>query len=109
MRFLPFALILSLPGAALAASSAAEVDYVCADGRGFQASFINAGDEAFAVIFEAGRLVTMKIAQSASGARYLSPDEKLELWTKGDGARVTLLGEEETVLYRDCREMVPAR
>lgn len=111
MRF-PILLLCMLPGAALAQSSDApaemfSVDYSCADDRRLQASFINAGEESFAVIHEAGRLVPMKIAISASGARYLSADERLELWTKGPEATLTLSGDDEVVLYKDCAE-VPA-
>lgn len=106
MRLPILALILSLPAAAAMAQDAMmNVAYACADDRVLQASFINAGDESFAVVFEAGALVPMQIAKSASGARYLSADEALELWTKGPEATLTLLGENETVLYRDCAEV----
>ena len=99
------ALVLSLPLGAAAQDAMMSVTYACANDRVLNASFINAGDESFAVIFEAGALVPMQIAESASGARYLSADEQLELWTKGPEATLTLLGEYETVLYRDCVEV----
>lgn len=99
------ALVLSLPLGAAAQDAMMSVTYACANDRVLNASFINAGDESFAVIFEAGALVPMQIAELASGARYLSADEQLELWTKGPEATLTLLGENETVLYRDCVEV----
>ena len=105
MRLPILALALSLPAAAMAQEAMMNVTYACANDRVLQASFINAGDESFAVIFEAGALVPLQIAESASGARYLSADEQLELWTKGPEATLTLLGENETVLYRDCAEV----
>ena len=105
MRLPILALALSLPAAAMAQEAMMNVTYACANDRTLQASFINAGDESFAVIFEAGALVPLQIAESASGARYLSADEGLELWTKGPEATLTLLGENETVLYRDCAEV----
>ena len=105
MRLPLIAVLLSLPAAAMAQDAMFSVTYACADDRTLEASFINAGDESFAVIFEAGALVPMQIAESASGARYLSADEQLELWTKGPEATLTLLGENETVLYRDCAEV----
>ena len=45
------------------------------------------------------------LRRHADRARYLSADESLELWTKGPEATLTLLGENETVLYRDCAEV----
>ena len=105
MRFTTLALSLILPAAAMAQTDMVEVTYQCASNRTLSAAFINAGEESFAVIFEGAALVPMQIAQSASGARYLSSDERLELWTKGPDATLTLKGETETVLYRDCTEV----
>ncbi len=105
MRLPILALFLTLPAGAFAQDAMMNITYACANDRVLQASFINAGDESFAVIFEAGQLVPMQIAVSASGARYLSADEGLELWTKGPEATLSLLGETETVLYHDCAEV----
>ena len=59
MRLPILALALSLPAAAMAQDAMMNVTYACANDRTLQASFINAGDESFAVIFEAGALVPM--------------------------------------------------
>ncbi|MFV0408867.1 MAG: MliC family protein [Paracoccus sp. (in: a-proteobacteria)] len=96
-------LCLSLP-AAWAQAEIFTVDYTCADNRTLQAAFINEGEANYAVLLDADRLVPMTIAQSGSGARYLSEDGKLELWTKGPEATLRRVGDEEVTLYQDCQE-----
>ena len=105
MRLPILALLVLLPAAAMAEGEMFSVEYQCADNRRLPVAFINAGEDSFAVIHEAGAMVPLKLAVSASGARYLSADEGLELWTKGAEATLTLLGENGTVLYRDCAEI----
>lgn len=114
MRHLVPALIascLTLPVASVAQAPQMAVQaYECAAGRFLSVAFINAGDESFAVLQEAGRIVPLKVAPSGSGARYLSEDGGLELWTKGDTAMLTLLGgDAEIPLYRDCKGLDQAR
>ena len=75
MRLPILALALSLPAAAMAQEAMMNVTYACANDRTLQASFINAGDESFAVIFEAGALVPLRGGERAFGLLVLgSPD-----------------------------------
>ncbi|SDD37570.1 Membrane-bound inhibitor of C-type lysozyme [Paracoccus isoporae] len=102
-------LCLTLPVAASAQSQMAVLDYTCADARRLSVAFINAGDGSFAVLQDGGRLVTLEIAPSGSGARYLSDDGRMELFTKGNAATASLIGDEDIPLYRDCDGVAQAR
>ncbi|WBU63439.1 MliC family protein [Paracoccus aerodenitrificans] len=106
------AALISAFSLAVAGSGMAEtlaVTYDCADDRELQTVFVNSEEESHAVIYDAGRLVPLSIAVSGSGARYLSEDGRLEFWTKGPEAMLTLLGDENIPLYRDCRDAAQAR
>ena len=105
MRFLIPALLCGLPAAAFAQGDMQTVSYACANDASFQVAFINTGEDSFAVMQNGQDLVPMKIALSGSGARYLSEDGGLELWTKGPEATVSAFGETEAVLFDDCTEM----
>lgn len=109
MRFWLCGAAAMFPAMALAQSDMAAVDYDCADNRALSVAYINAGEESFAVVQEAGHMVPMKIAMSGSGARYLSADDRLELWTKGPEAMLTLKGDADIPLYRDCVEAAQTR
>ncbi|WBU60175.1 MliC family protein [Paracoccus albus] len=104
MRHLPLLAALFLPATAFAESEMFTVNYVCPNDASFQVAFINAAEDSFAVMDIGDGLVPMQIAQSGSGARYLSEDAGLELWTKGSMATVS--GDEAaSASYKDCAEM----
>lgn len=102
MRLPLIAVLLSLPVTAMAQITENEVYYQCADRRELHVLYLNVGEDTSALIQEAGHWVLMSQTESASGARYVSSDNWYELDTKGDMATLSLLGENETVLYRDC-------
>lgn len=102
MRSLIPAVFLALPAAAFAQGDMQAVTYLCANDASFQVAYINTGDDSFAVMQNGEYLVPMKIAQSGSGARYLSEDGELELWTKGPEATVSAFGEVEGTVFEDC-------
>ena len=103
MRHLPLLAALFLPTTAFAESEMFTVNYVCPSDASFQVAFINSGEDSFAVMDLGEQLVPMQIAQSASGARYMSEDAGLELWTKGPMATVS--GDEAaSASYKDCTE-----
>ncbi|MFD1881744.1 MliC family protein [Paracoccus pacificus] len=102
MRILVAALMMTVPAAAMAQDAMSTVTFTCEGDNTFQASFINAGDDSFAVVYQDDTLIPMTIAESASGARYLSADGALELWTKGSEATLSRLGDKEEVIYKGC-------
>ena len=91
---------LTLPAAAQETQSQT---YRCERGAQVQATYLNPGERSFAVISFEGRQMAFEIAQSASGARYVSADGAFVWWTKGDGG--LLLhgeGDQEVMIYADC-------
>jgi membrane-bound inhibitor of C-type lysozyme len=103
-----------LAAGVLAASAAdAQLDlkggtYLCDRGVEVPVSYVNGADDSVAVLYLEGRLITLPVGPSGSGARYVWPSDGSGYvwWTKGDTA--TLLwrdgatGTEET-LYSGCR------
>ncbi|MDO5643422.1 MAG: MliC family protein [Paracoccus sp. (in: a-proteobacteria)] len=78
--------------------------YDCPEGRDFDAVFINAGGDSFAVVELAQLIQPLGIAVSGSGARYLSGDGQVEFWTKGDEATLTLYYDGTArVVHDNCR------
>ncbi len=84
--------------------------YICDRGAEVQAAYVNdtSGLGSAAIVFVEGRMVTLWVEESASGARYGWPSDGSHYvwWTKGEAA--TLLwhnGEngEETVLLAECK------
>lgn len=86
--------------------SMSRVSYACEGSKGFDAVFINAGEDSFAVLSLGLAPVPMGIAVSGSGARYLSGDGRLELWTKGPEATVQQYYEgTERLIHENCHEL----
>ncbi len=105
-RFLfPAALAVMVPAAVHAggADSVSQVKYVCADNEVLDVVYINtAAGGAYAVIHQAGELIPMQIAPTASGANYaaIDPDYTYQLQTKGDAA--TLVEGDDKPVLSDC-------
>ena len=112
-RFLPVAVV---AGIAAAAPAFAEFDlqggsYLCDRGVEVPVSYVNGADGSVAVVHVEGRLVTLPIAPSASGARYAWPSDGSGYvwWTRGEEATLywhdgTTAGETgEVVLLAGCR------
>ncbi|MBT9244325.1 MliC family protein [Gemmobacter fulvus] len=79
--------------------------YHCDRGAQVLATYINIGADSFAVLGFEGRQIGFSIAQSASGARYLSVDPALPFvwWTKGDTAMMLYgSGDDEAMIYAEC-------
>lgn len=97
-----------IPFAALAQSPVAEVmtqTYACERGAQVSATYINLGDQSFAVVTFEGRQVGFAIDASASGARYVSTDpaQPFVWWTKGDTAMLMHgTGDVEAMVYASC-------
>ncbi|MFZ0099542.1 MAG: MliC family protein [Gemmobacter sp.] len=98
-----------IPFAAFAQSTAAtEVmtqTYACERGAQVSATYINAGDQSFAVVAFEGRQIGFAIDTSASGARYVSTDpaQPFVWWTKGDTAMLMHgTGDAEAMVYASC-------
>jgi membrane-bound inhibitor of C-type lysozyme len=71
-------------------------------------SYVNGAEDAVAVLYLEGRLVTLRIGPSASGARYASPSDGSGYvwWTKGDEATLYWRDgatAQEVTLYAGCR------
>ncbi|MDP5308922.1 MliC family protein [Paracoccus spongiarum] len=107
--------LLMLPGDAAVAQQPADdlipALYRCADGAAVPVVYITpASGEGYAVALVAGRLVALRAAPSASGARYLSrgTGEVLELWNKGDRLTVATGGDApDRVIHADCVATAP--
>ncbi len=98
MRGLP-ALLGAAAFAAAGSPAAAELGlrggtYLCDRGVEVPVSYVNADDGSVAVLHVEGRLVTLTIAPSASGARYAWPSD-------GSGYVWWTRGEEATLYWRD--------
>ncbi|UWQ13451.1 MliC family protein [Aliiroseovarius sp. M344] len=104
-------LILPLTAASLfAAPSIQTVQYQCDRGAVVSATYLNAADQSFAVIFVEGQQLGLAHVISASGAKYAqTPDGAGYVWwTKGDEAFLAWddvpNGSEETLLSQ-CHAM----
>ena len=97
-----------IPFAASAQSTAVEVTthtYACERAAQVSATYINVGDQSFAVVTFEGRQVGFAIDASASGARYVSTDpaQHFVWWTKGDTAMLMHgMGDAEAMVYASC-------
>ncbi len=87
-------------------AAAAEVQtqaYRCDRGAQVQATYLNPGERSFAVVSFEGRQLGFEIAQSASGARYVSADGNFVWWTKGETAMLLHgTGDAEVMVYAEC-------
>lgn len=84
------------------------VRYACDRGAQVVATYLNAGDQSFAVVGFEGRQLGFEIGTSASGARYVSSDpaQPYVWWTKGDTAMLLHgTGDAEAMIYGDCAEV----
>lgn len=98
-----FALALCLLATPAAAEEMQSQTYRCDRGAQVQATYLNPGERSFAVLSFEGRQMGFEIAQSASGARYVSADGSFVWWTKGDGAMLLHgTGDAEVMVYADC-------
>lgn len=83
-----------------------DMSYTCEGDASLQVVFVNtATGNSYAIVLEQDRMIPMKIAESASGARYLSvgTEGSYQLWTKGDSADLVALdGDTETPLRSGC-------
>lgn len=82
--------------------------YLCDRGVTLPASYINTSDGSVAVLYVEGRLVTLPVGMSASGARYAGPSDGSGYvwWTRGDTATLYWQDGEsgtEQPLYAECR------
>ncbi len=82
--------------------------YLCERGVEVPVSYVNGGGDSVAVLHVEGRLVTLPIAPSASGARYAWPSDGSGYvwWTKGDEATLYWRDgttSEEVALLDGCR------
>lgn len=84
---------LPLDGATLTAAT-----YSCNGGEPFQVRYLNAGPNSLALISVDGQERIFVNVISGSGARYVSG--QYEWWSKGDGATLTNLMEENSA--QDC-------
>lgn len=82
------------------------VTYLCERGVEVPVVFVNPeGGDGYAVAQIDGKLLGMRQAVSASGARYRSGDgaDAYQLWSKGNGALIFFGAEgQESVLFQDC-------
>ncbi len=100
--------VLLLAAPANAAPDLSGGTYLCDRGVTLPASYINTGGGSVAVLYVEGRLVTLPIGMSASGARYVWPSDGSGYvwWTKGDTATLYWRDGEsgtEQPLYAECR------
>ncbi len=82
--------------------------YICDRGVELPVSYVNGGDGSVAVLYVEGRLITLPIGPSASGARYVWPSDGSGYvwWTKGDTATLYWhdgATSEEVTLYAECK------
>ncbi|MBW7056550.1 MliC family protein [Paracoccus bogoriensis] len=102
------ALFLLLPLAALAETPDLQrVTYECERGVTLPVIYVNGPDEhAQAVAWIEGGLRILRIARSASGARYREGEAGYEIWGKGDMAVLSYGPEDaQTVLLSQCRAL----
>ena len=101
--FTRFTLALCLLATPAAAEEMQSQTYRCERGAQVQATYLNPGERSFAVVNFEGRQMAFEIAQSASGARYLSADGQFVWWTKGDTAMLIHgEGDQEAMIYAEC-------
>ncbi|MGP9804601.1 MliC family protein [Paracoccus sp. NSM] len=102
------ALFLLLPPAALAETPEfLPVTYECERGVTLPVIYVNGPDDhARAIAWIEGGLRVLRIARSASGARYREDAAGYEIWGKGDSATLSHGAEgSETVLLSECRAL----
>lgn len=98
-----FTLALCLLAAPAVAEEMPSQTYRCERGAQVQATYLNPGERSFAVVGFEGRQMAFEIAQSASGARYLSADGQFVWWTKGNTAMLIHgAGDQEVMIYAEC-------
>lgn len=113
MNRLPCAALLLLAGVAPALAQPAPaadeilpVTFTCAGNGALEVVFVNtAGGNSYAVLLDGAELVPMRVAISASGARYvaLAQGDGRVLWTKGRTATLYAgSGDAERVVKADC-------
>lgn len=98
---------------ALALPARAQLDlaggtYRCDRGVEVPVSYVNGAEGSVAVLYLEGRLVTLPIGPSASGARYVWPSDGAGYvwWTRGDEATLywrDSATSQEVTLYADCK------
>ncbi len=78
-----------------------EVYFGCDEGKEFAVTYFNSEEQqGYAeIVFNDGKSMVYQTI-SASGARYLSEDESIELWTKGDEIFIKENGEE---IFTNCK------
>lgn len=96
----------AVPALAENADDLRRVVYACEGGKAMEVVFLNtAGGDSYAFVLADGEMIPMRVAVSASGARYLSlgPQPTRQLWeAKGRADLVGLEGETEVPLRHDC-------
>ncbi len=97
-------------GVALPASAQLDLTggtYLCDRGVEVPVSYVNGADDSVAILYLEGRLITLPIGASASGARYVWPSDGSGYvwWTKGDAATLYWhdgATSQEVTLYAGC-------
>ena len=105
MRFPLLVFMITLLPAAVFGADVTTVRYGCDRGAQVVATYLNAGEQSFAVVGFEGRQLGFVIGTSASGARYVSSDpaQPYVWWTKGDTAILLHgTGDAEAMIYGDC-------
>jgi membrane-bound inhibitor of C-type lysozyme len=97
----------------VAAPACAQLDttggtYLCDRGVEVPVTYVTGADDSVAVLYLEGRLITLPIGASGSGARYVWPSDGSGYvwWTKGDTAMLLWhdgATSEEVTLYAACR------
>lgn len=82
--------------------------YLCDRGVELPVSYVNSVDGSVAVLYAEGRMITLLITESASGARYAWPSDGSGYvwWTKGETGTLSWhdgATSEEVTLYAECR------
>jgi putative hemolysin len=80
-----------------------EARFECANDEWVEAVYYNNEEEdSYAkLVFSDGREFTVYQAISASGARYLTEDQSIEFWTKGD--EVVSIKENGEIIFEECK------
>ncbi|MCL4374855.1 MliC family protein [Patescibacteria group bacterium] len=92
-------------GASTASSSAnltqtaKKVTFDCPDGRAIIATFHLPKDETVDIDLGDGKVITLKHALAASGARYSNADESYVFWNKGNAAFIEQNGK---IVHDNC-------
>ncbi len=83
------------------AAQAKTVTFLCDAGKTIRATFYPTDDKFVDLALSDGRDMSVPHAISASGARYVKPDESFVFWNKGDTAFV-MEGASSTETYGNC-------